>query len=80
MIVIVPMRDEHMKALETLKTQAKAKLITAPLFPYTGTVFFMMSQAMDPTKEVTNFVKDDPYVKGNLVESYRIREFHMTDK
>ena len=39
-----------------------------------------MSQAADPHKEVTKFVKDDPFVKNKLVESYRIREFDMTDK
>ena len=39
-----------------------------------------MSQAVDPHKEVTQFVKDDPYVKSNLVEKYKIREFSMTDK
>ena len=43
LLMIVPHRDDHMKALEKLKTQAKAKLITAPLFPYTGSVFFVMS-------------------------------------
>ena len=39
-----------------------------------------MSQAEDPHKEVTKFVKEDPYIKTNLVSSYRIREFDMTDK
>ena len=74
------MRDDHLAALEKLKTNAKAKLITAPLFPYNGSVFFIMSQATDAHAEVTKFVKDDPYVKANLVESYKIREFALTDK
>ena len=39
-----------------------------------------MSQAADPHAEVTKFVKDDPYVKSNLVKDYSIREFSMTDK
>ena len=69
-----------MAALETLKSRAMAKLITAPLFPYSGSVFFVMSEAADPHAEVNKFVKDDPYVKANLVESYKIREFNMTDK
>ena len=60
---LVPVRDEHLQALETLKSKANAKLITAPLHPYTGSVFFVMSQAADPLAEVTKFVKDDPYVK-----------------
>ena len=55
-------------------------MITAPLFPYSGSVFFLMSQAKDPHAEVTKFVKEDPYVKTNLVEKYRIREFSLTDK
>ena len=55
-------------------------MITAPLFPYTGSVFLIMSQAAEPSIEVSKFVKDDPYVKNNMVESYRIREFNMTDK
>ena len=63
-----------------MKSKANAKLITAPLHPYTGSVFFVMSQAADPLAEVTKFVKDDPYVKKDLVDSYRIREFNMTDK
>ena len=66
----VPVRDEHLAALEKLKSQASAKVITAPLFPYTGSVFFVMSQAADPHAEVTKFVKDDPYVKSNLVKDY----------
>ena len=74
------MRDEHLAALDSLKQTAQAKLITAPLFPYTGSVFFIMSQAEDPHTQVANFVKSDPYVKSKLVESYRIREFNMTDK
>ena len=76
----IPVRDEHLAALETLKTKASAKLITAPLFPYSGGVFFIASQAEDPHAEVTKFVKDDPYVKAELVESYKIREFALTDK
>ena len=75
----IPVRDAHLAALEKLKTSAQAKLITAPLFPYSGSVFFIMSQAEDPHAEVTKFVKDDPYVKAELVDSYRIREFAMTD-
>ena len=39
----IPVRDEHIAALENLKTRAQAKLITAPLFPYTGSVFFISS-------------------------------------
>ena len=80
MNLLVPVRDEHIAALEKLKTTAAAKLITAPLFPYTGGVFFIMSQAADPHSEVAKFVKDDPYVKSNLVADYKIREFTMTDK
>ena len=76
----IPVRDEHLAALEKLKTTASAKLITAPLFPYTGSVFFISSEAEDPHAEVTKFVKDDPYVKAELVDSYRIREFAMTDQ
>ena len=76
----VPHKDEHLRLLDSLKTTAKAKLITAPLFPYTGSIFFIMSQAADPHKEVIKFVKDDPFVKNKLVDSYRIREFDMTDK
>ena len=79
-VLVVPVRDAHLKALEALKTNAHAKLITAPLFPYSGSVFFLMSQAKDPHAEVTKFVKEDPYVKQNLVEKYRIREFSLTDK
>ena len=76
----IPVRDEHLQALEKLKTSAQAKLITAPLFPDSGSVFFIASQAEDPHSEVTKFVKDDPYVKADLVESFKIREFAMTDK
>ena len=37
----IPVRDEHLEALEKLKTSAQAKIITAPLFPYSGSIFFI---------------------------------------
>ena len=30
-------------------------------------------------KAVTNFVKNDPYVKNKLVEDFKVKEFAMTD-
>ena len=69
-----------MQALQRLQTQAKAKLVTAPLFPFAGSVFFVMTQSADPHAEVNKFVQDDPYVKNQLVSSYRIREFILTDR
>ena len=69
-----------MAALKKLETTARAKVITAPLFPYTGSVFFVMSRAADAHAEVTKFVKDDPYVKSEIVDSFKVREFALTDK
>ena len=77
---LVPVRDEHLAALKKLESQARAKVITAPLFPYTGSVFFVMSKAADAHAEVTKFVKADPYVKASLVDDFKVREFALTDK
>ena len=40
----------------------------------------MQSEAQDPQSAIESFVKNDPYVKSNIVSEYRIREFAMTDK
>ena len=76
----VPLRDDHLKALKSLEQTAQAKLVTAPFFPYSGGIFFIQSEDQDPQKAVRSFVKNDPYVKNNLVEDYKIKEFAMTDK
>ncbi len=39
----------------------------------------MQIQSENPSKQVQDFVKADPYVCKNLVESYEIKEFAMTD-
>ena len=54
--------------------------MTAPFFPYEGGVFFIQSEDENPRKAVSNFVNNDPYVKNNIVEDYKIKEFAMTDK
>lgn len=47
----------------------------APFFPYDG---FMMLVETDGGKEnVEEFVKNDPYVKNNLVSKYEIKEFEV---
>ena len=60
----VPHREEHLSALQSLEKSAKAQLITAPLFPYTGGVFFLMSEDTNPRKAIEDFVSRDPYVKN----------------
>ena len=55
-------------------------MVTAPLHPYDGSVFFIMSEDKNPRQAVKNFVNSDPYVKNKLVEDFVIKEFAMTDK
>ena len=55
-------------------------MITAPLFPYTGTAFMIQTEDENPQKAIEDFVSNDPYVKAKFVTDYKIREFAMTDK
>ena len=50
------------------------------MFPYSGSVFYVETKAADPKAEVLKFVKNDPYVLNDIVESYEVREFLITDK
>ena len=55
-------------------------MITAPLFPYSGGMFFVMSEDTNPRKAVEDFVARDPYVKNNIVDSFEIKEFALTNQ
>ena len=49
-----------------------------PFFPYDGTTFFIETEG--DQQDIENFVKNDPYVKSNLVSQYEIKEFDITMK
>lgn len=76
----IPMRSEHKKKLDALQT-AETKVIAAPHFPYDQNTI-MVSHEDNNAEDgglstVQNFVENDPYVKGNIVEKYSIREFKL---
>lgn len=79
--IIVPHRENHLKALESLKKTADARLISSPFFPDNESAIFVQSEATeDPKGKVEAFVKSDPYVQNNIVADYRVREFAITDQ
>jgi hypothetical protein len=53
-----------------LKQTSDAKVISAPFFPDSEGVIFIESMADDPKNSIENFVKNDPYMKNNLVKDY----------
>ena len=70
-LFLVPHRENHLKALESLKQTADAKLISSPFFPDNGSVVLVQSEANeDPMAKVEAFVKADPYVLNNIVADY----------
>ena len=71
--MVVPKREDHLKAVEQLKQHGTTKVLGAPFFPYDGCAFLMETEGDRQTVE--QFVKSDPYVKGKLVQQYQIKEF-----
>jgi len=58
---LVPHREAHEAHIDKFKKSTEAKIVAAPLFPYTGAVFFLEFNSVDPTHAVESFVKSDPY-------------------
>lgn len=58
---LVPFRESHEKAIESLK-QKSVKVLSSPFQPYSGSVFFLKCEADNPAETVEAFVKEDPYV------------------
>merc|ERR1712166_959123 len=51
-------RENHLKALDSLKQTADAKLISSPFFPDNGSIVMVQSEAVeDPKAKVEAFVK-----------------------
>jgi uncharacterized protein YciI len=78
-LLLVPHREKHLEALNSLKQTADAKIISAPFFPDSEGIIFIQSEAEDPKSSVDNFVKNDPYMANNLIKDYQVREFAITD-
>ena len=64
-----PVRPMHLQHIQTSST---VRLAGALLNPIDTGVYVFECEAKS---EIESFVKDDPYFKAKLVESYTIREF-----
>ncbi|CDW87115.1 UNKNOWN [Stylonychia lemnae] len=72
----VPHRENHLKNLDSMKAQNQTKLISVPFFPFDGNTIFIETEGDE--QYIEKFVKQDPYIKNNLVNKYEINEFDMT--
>ena len=72
---LVPFREKHQEALESLPD---TKMISAPFQPFSGSLFFFETSC--DKEAIEKFVKSDPYYTNNLIESYELKEFALTNK
>ncbi|KAF1329657.1 hypothetical protein FI667_g5824, partial [Globisporangium splendens] len=67
-------RSEHLARIKTLKAEDKLLMAGAFVDP-TDAAVFIFSTA--DKRDIDDFVKNDPYVKNNLVVSHTIREWNV---
>lgn len=67
-----PFRAEHLEKAKAAKEAGRVVMGGALVEPADGAVFVFQVADKD---EIEEFVKEDPYVKNQLVPSYSIREW-----
>ena len=69
----IPHKEQHLKQIETLKSDGKTKVMGAPFYPYDGCA--LLFETDGDRASIESFVEKDPYVKNKLVTGYAIKEF-----
>ena len=62
-----------MKVIDQLRQEGQAKILGAPLFPYTGAA--MILETDQEKSQVESVIQNDPYIKNKLVSKWTVKEF-----